>query len=46
MDAPEPVVGQATETDLARKPTIRVGPMPLMPATGARRIDSDEGRGG
>ena len=44
MDALEPVVGQATETDLARDRTIRVGPMPLMPTAGARRIDSHEGR--
>ena len=38
------VVGQATETLLAQEWTFRVGPMPFMPAAGAQRIDSDEGR--
>ena len=40
------IVGQATETDLARKPTIRGVPRPFLPATGARRLNLDEGRGG
>lgn len=38
------VVGQATETLLARERTIRVGPMPLRPAARAQRIDPDERR--
>ena len=40
------VVGKAPEALLAQNRTNRVGPMPLMPAAGARLIDSDEGRGG
>ena len=38
------VVAQTTETLLAQERTIRVGPMPRMPAAGAQRINSDEGR--
>lgn len=39
-----PVVAHATETLLAQDQTIRVGPMPLILASGARLIDSDERR--
>ena len=38
------VVGQATQTLLGEERTMRVVPIRLMPTTGARRIDSDEGR--
>lgn len=37
-----PVVSQATETLLDQERTIRIGPMPLRPAAGAQRLDSDE----
>ena len=46
MDAPESAVDQANEMHPARERSIRAGPMPLVPAAGARRIDSEEGRGG
>ena len=39
------VVGRAPEALLVQGRSIRVGPIPLVPA-GAQQIDSDEGRGG
>ena len=39
------IVSQAAEANLAQERTIRVGPMPLVPA-GTQQIDSDEGRRG
>ena len=41
-----PVVSQATKALLAWERPIRAEPMPPMPTADARRIDSDEGRGG